>query len=52
MDRRDMQPSDLVHIFGSIKAVEDVLTGKAEIGRSSADLLGKLFHVDSLLFVR
>ena len=52
MDQRDMQPSDLVDIFGSIKAVEDVLTGKAEIGRSSANLLGKLFHVDSLLFVR
>ena len=32
--------------------LEDVLTGKAEIGRSSADLLGKLFHVDPLLFVR
>jgi HTH-type transcriptional regulator / antitoxin HigA len=52
MDQRDMQPSDLVGIFGSTKAVEDVLTGKTEIGRSSANLLGQLFHVDSLLFVR
>jgi HTH-type transcriptional regulator / antitoxin HigA len=51
MDQRDMRPSDLVGIFGSTKAVEDVLTGKAEIGRSSAELLGQLFHVDSLLFV-
>jgi hypothetical protein len=53
MDRRDMQPSDLVRIFGFTKAVEDVLlTGKADLDRSSADLLGQLFHVDALLFVR
>ena len=52
MDQRDLQPSDLVDIFGSTKAVEDILTGKTEIGRSSADLLSQLFHVDSLLFVR
>ena len=52
MDQRDMKPSDLVHVFGSIKAVEDILTGKTEIGRSSANLLGQLFHIDPLLFVR
>ena len=31
MDQRDLQPSDLVDIFGSTKAVEDILTGKTEI---------------------
>jgi HTH-type transcriptional regulator / antitoxin HigA len=28
MEQRDMQPSDLVHIFGSMEAVADILTGK------------------------
>jgi HTH-type transcriptional regulator / antitoxin HigA len=52
MEQRDMQASDLVNIFGSIAAVTDILTGKTQIDRSSAELLGELFHVDSMLFIR
>lgn len=51
MEQRDMEPSNLLDIFGSIEIVADVLNGKTQIDRSSADLLGKLFHVDSLFFV-
>lgn len=51
MDRRDMQPSELVHIFDSEEAVADVLTGKAQIDRTSAELLSKLFHIDMMLFI-
>ena len=50
MEQRDMEPSNLVHIFGSMDAVEDVLLGKVQIDRATADLLGQLFHVDMLLF--
>jgi HTH-type transcriptional regulator / antitoxin HigA len=52
MEQRDMQASDLVNIFGSIAAVLDILTGKTQIDRSSAKLLGEMFHVDSMLFIR
>lgn len=52
MEQRDMQLSDLVHIFGSTEAVADILTGKAQIDRVSAELLGQLFHVDMMLFMR
>jgi HTH-type transcriptional regulator / antitoxin HigA len=51
MEQRDIQPSDLVNIFGSTEAVADVLNGKAQIDRSQAELLSQLFHVDMLLFL-
>jgi HTH-type transcriptional regulator / antitoxin HigA len=51
MEQRDIQPSDLVNIFGSTEAVADVLNGKAQIDRSQAELLSQLFHVDLLLFL-
>jgi HTH-type transcriptional regulator / antitoxin HigA len=50
MDQRDLQPIDLVSIFGSQAAVHDAIEGKINIDRSSADRLGELFHVDSSLF--
>jgi HTH-type transcriptional regulator / antitoxin HigA len=50
MDQRDLQPIDLVEIFGSEIAVNDVISGKQIIDRSTADRLGKLFHVDPSLF--
>jgi HTH-type transcriptional regulator / antitoxin HigA len=52
MEQRDMRPADLVNIFGSIAAVTDILNGKTQIDRSSAKLLGEMFHVDSMLFIR
>jgi HTH-type transcriptional regulator / antitoxin HigA len=50
MDQRDLQPIDLVEIFGSEAAVHDAIAGRMNIDRSIADRLGKLFHVDPSLF--
>jgi HTH-type transcriptional regulator / antitoxin HigA len=50
MDRRDLQPIDLVEIFGSEAAVHDAIAGRMNIDRSTADRLGELFHVDPSLF--
>ena len=52
MEQRDLRSSELVDIFGSQSAVENILNGMIQIDRSSAELLSKLFHVDSALFVR
>lgn len=51
LEQRDMQPSELVDILGSREGVEDILAGKTQIDRSSAELLGQLFHVDPMLFI-
>jgi HTH-type transcriptional regulator / antitoxin HigA len=51
MDQRDLQPIDLVTIFGSEATVNDVISGKKMIDRSTADRLSELFHIDSSLFV-
>jgi HTH-type transcriptional regulator / antitoxin HigA len=50
MDQRDLQPIDLIEIFGSEAAVDDAIEGRVNIDRSTADLLGELFHVDPSLF--
>ena len=50
MDQRDLQPIDLLSIFGSEAAVEDVINGRSSIDRSTANHLAKLFHVDPSLF--
>jgi antitoxin component HigA of HigAB toxin-antitoxin module len=46
-----MQSSDLVDIFGSISVVEDIISGRVRIDRSMSESLGRLFHVDSTLFI-
>ena len=46
-----MQSADLVDIFGSSSVVEDVIAGRVQIDRSMSELLGRLFHVDSMLFI-
>jgi HTH-type transcriptional regulator / antitoxin HigA len=51
MDQRDLQPIDLITIFGSEAVVNDVISGKKSIDRSTADRLSELFHIDSSLFV-
>jgi HTH-type transcriptional regulator / antitoxin HigA len=50
MDQRDLQPIDLVTIFGSEAAVHDAIEGRVKIDRSTADRLSELFHVDRTLF--
>jgi HTH-type transcriptional regulator / antitoxin HigA len=50
MDQRDLQPIDLVTIFGSEVAVNNVINGRTSIDRSTADRLGELFYVDPSLF--
>ncbi|MCY7334659.1 MAG: transcriptional regulator [Chamaesiphon sp.] len=52
MEQRDLRSSELVDIFGSQSAVENILNGMIQIDRSSAQLLGQLFHVDPMLFSR
>jgi antitoxin component HigA of HigAB toxin-antitoxin module len=51
VDQRDLQPIDLVTIFGSEVAVNDVISGKKIIDRSTAARLSELFHIDLNLFV-
>jgi HTH-type transcriptional regulator / antitoxin HigA len=51
MDQRDMQPSELVDIFGSQSTVNEVISGKILIDRSKAELIAELFHVDISFFV-
>jgi HTH-type transcriptional regulator / antitoxin HigA len=51
MDQRDLQPIDLVTIFGSEAVVNDAIAGRVNINRSTADRLGELFHVDPSLFI-
>jgi HTH-type transcriptional regulator / antitoxin HigA len=50
MDQRDLQPIDLISIFGSEVTVNEVISGKKMIDRSTAKQLGELFHVDPSLF--
>jgi HTH-type transcriptional regulator / antitoxin HigA len=50
MDQRDLQPINLISIFGSEIAVDEVISGKKMIDRSTAKQLGELFHVDPSLF--
>jgi HTH-type transcriptional regulator / antitoxin HigA len=50
MDQRDLQPIDLVTIFGSEAAIHDAIAGRVNIDRSIADRLSELFHVDRALF--
>jgi HTH-type transcriptional regulator / antitoxin HigA len=50
MDQRDMQPSELVDIFGSQSTVNEVISGKISIDRSRAELLAELFRVDISFF--
>ncbi len=50
MDQRDLHPINLVTIFGSEVDVNDAISGKKIIDRSTADQLGGLFHVDPSLF--
>ena len=51
MEQRDLQSADLVDIFGSISVVEDVIAGIVPIDRSMSESLGRLFHVDPMLFI-
>jgi HTH-type transcriptional regulator / antitoxin HigA len=50
MDQRDLQPIDLLEIFGSESAVNDAIEGRKSINRSTAERLSELFHVDRTLF--
>ena len=46
-----MEQKDLAHIFGSEDAVSAVLQQTQEITTPQARALGRLFHVESGLFV-
>ena len=51
MEQRDLQSADLVDIFGSISVVEDVFAGRMRIDLSMSESLGRLFHIDPMLFI-
>jgi HTH-type transcriptional regulator / antitoxin HigA len=51
MEQREMQSADLLDVFGSSSVVEGVMAGRVRIDRSMSESLGRLFHVDSMLFI-
>ena len=50
MDQRDLKPIDLISIFGSESAVDDVINNRSSVDRPTANRLAELFHVDASLF--
>lgn len=51
MEQRQLEPLDLVDIFGSEDVVRSVIQGTQEITTGQAKALGKLFHVEPGLFI-
>ena len=50
LDQQDLKPIDLISIFGSEEAVDNVINNRSNIDRSTATRLAELFHVDASLF--
>lgn len=50
MEQQNIRSTELVSIFGSKEAVEDMLAGKNQINSANAESLGQLLHVDAILF--
>jgi len=51
MKQHQLEPKDLVRVFGSEDAVSAVLQQNQEISTPQAKALGKLFHVEAGLFI-
>jgi HTH-type transcriptional regulator / antitoxin HigA len=51
MDANDVQPADLVDVFGSSDRVLEVIDGKRSIDRSQAEKLSDRFNLPSKLFL-
>lgn len=51
MDRRDLQASDLVEVFGSEKIAADTIAYQTELSKDQIKALGKFFQVDPGLFL-
>jgi HTH-type transcriptional regulator / antitoxin HigA len=51
MKAQDITKEKLVKVFGSDEIVEQIVDGDVEITSQQALALGKLFHVDSSLFL-
>lgn len=51
MEQHQLEPKDLVQIFGSEDAIIAVLQHQQEITAPQAKALGKLFHVEAGLFI-
>ncbi|AFY94408.1 helix-turn-helix domain-containing protein [Chamaesiphon minutus] len=51
MDANDVQPADLVSIFGSSDRVLEVIDGKQSIDLNQAEKLGNRFNLPSKLFL-
>jgi HTH-type transcriptional regulator / antitoxin HigA len=51
MEARSLSKTDLGEILGSSEIVDKVIHGELEITQKQAEALGKLFHVDSSLFI-
>ena len=50
LTQNDLQPADLVEVFGSRRRVTEVVNGKRAIGKAQAQTLGELFKVSPELF--
>jgi HTH-type transcriptional regulator / antitoxin HigA len=51
MEQQDLQPIDLVSIFGSEGAVADAINGRSTIDPTMAEHLSEIFHVKPNLFL-
>lgn len=51
IEARNLQPTDLVGVIGSISVVSEILNGKREISQTQAKALGEFFQVDADLFI-
>ena len=51
MEHSDKTPADLLPVFGQRSHVNEALTGKRPISTEHARKLGKMFNVDSGLFI-
>ncbi len=51
MEQQGIKQSDLVGVIGSQEVVSEVINCKREISKAQAKALGKLFHVDPVLFI-
>lgn len=51
MDANDLQPTDLINIFGSSDRVFEVIDGKRSIDLTQAEKLGDRFNLPSKVFL-
>ena len=51
MEAKSLEQADLVKILGSAKIVTKIINSELEVTKEQAEALGKIFHVDTSLFI-